>query len=330
MTIKEDFQKAIDTLNASSNILITSHARPDGDACGAIAAFTEALTAQGKAVNPLLLSDVPDWYKFLFDQLPPVLGKDFSEEKLKQLQPDLIIIVDTNSNSQLSGFADYLKANQKPVLVIDHHITSDNLGDVELIDATASATGLIVYELFKAAGWQITPTIAQAIFTAIATDTGWFHFANTDTRTLRTAAELTEAGAGPTKLYKQLYQNFSPQRFKLMTKMLDSLQLHFDDRYAALHINDADFEQTGATHADTENLIDFSQLISTIQVAVLFVELPDGKIKISLRSTSGVDVRLIAQKFGGGGHKMAAGAKLDQPIKTAQKIILDEISSQLK
>jgi phosphoesterase RecJ-like protein len=330
MTNKEDFQKAIDTLNASNNILITSHARPDGDACGAIAAFTEALTSQGKTVNSLLLSDIPEWYEFLFDQAPPVLGKDFSEEELKQLQSDLIIIVDTNSNSQLNDFADYLKANQKPVIVIDHHITSDHLGDIELADTTASATGLIVYELFKAAGWQVTPTIAEALFTAIATDTGWFHFANTDARTLKTAAELTEAGADPTKLYKQLYQNFSPRRFKLMTKMLDSLQLDFDDRYAALQITGADFEQTGATHSDTENLIDFSQLISTIQVAVLFVELPDGKTKLSLRSTGDVDVRLIAQKFGGGGHKMAAGARLDQPIQSAQKIILEEIRNQLK
>jgi phosphoesterase RecJ-like protein len=213
-------------------------------------------------------------------------------------------------------------------LVIDHHITADGLGDVELIDTTAAAAGLIVYDLLKCAGWPLTEKIARALFVAVATDTGWFHFANTDSRTLTVAAELTGAGAKPSQIYHDLYQNFSPQRFRLMAAMLTSLELHFDGRFAVVRLSRQDFERTGAAHKDTENLIDECRRIGAVEVAALFVELKDGRIRCSLRSRGAVDVRQIAQKFGGGGHKMAAGTYLPAPLDNAKKLILDLVSLQ--
>jgi len=129
-----DFQKAVELIDNSKNILITTHIRPDGDACGSVAAITEALTALGKNARPILLSPLPEWYAFLFTEKPPVLGDDVILEQLKAdafFKPDLIVIVDTNSYNQLPTFADYLKQNDKPILIIDHHVTSDGLGDVE-------------------------------------------------------------------------------------------------------------------------------------------------------------------------------------------------------
>jgi phosphoesterase RecJ-like protein len=202
----------------------------------------------------------------------------------------LIIIVDTNSRSQLSKFDEYLKQNDKPVLIIDHHVTSDGLGDVELLDPTAAATSLIIHDLFKYANWPITKKIAQSLFVGIATDTGWFKFTNTDSRAHRSCAELIDAGANPTECHNNLYQNFSYQRFKLMTAMLNTLELHFDNRYATQHLCQRHFQQTGATREDTENLIDECRRISSVEVAALFVELKDGRIKCSLRSKGAVDV----------------------------------------
>ena len=328
-----DFQKAVELINKSNNILITTHTRPDGDACGCLAAMYDVLTTLGKNVKYLFLSPLPEWYEFLFPEKPPILGQDISLQQLTQGQFgefDLIIIIDTNSNSQLPKLGDYLKQGGKGVLVIDHHVTADGLGDVELVDSTAAATGIIVLDFIKYANWPIAERIAQALFVAVATDTGWFQFSNTDARVFRSCADLIDAGADPVQIYHDLYQNYSPARFKLMAAMLNTLELHFDGQYAAQHLTMQDFEQTGAAYQDTENLIDESRQIGTVEVAALFVELKDGRIRCSLRSRGAVNVCQIAQKFGGGGHKMAAGTYLPGPLQNAKKLIRTEVEKQLQ
>jgi len=326
---KNDLQKAVELINSSKNVLITTHTKPDGDSCGCLVAFAHALNTLQKKARILSLSKIPKWYEFLFQQNPTVLGEDITLGQLKQDQFDLVIIVDTNSYSQLPGLEDFLKENKKPVLVIDHHVTSDGLGDIELIDTNAAAAALIVYDLFEYAGWKITKKIAQAIITGLATDTGWFRFPNTDRKCFQVTAQLIDLGVNPTQIYHNMYQNFSPARFQLMTEMLNSLELHFDGRYAAQHLLKSDFKKTAAEYADTENLIDECQRINTVEAAALFVELPDDRIKVSFRSRTSVDVRKIAQKFGGGGHIKAAGAHLTGPIENAEKLIYDEVAKQL-
>ena len=328
-----DFQKAVKLIDKSGNILIATHIKPDGDACGSVAAMYDVLVALGKKVEVIFPSELPEWYAFLFTKKPAVLDEDITIEQLKQgkfLQPDLIVLIDVNSSNQLSKFSDYLKQNDKPILVIDHHITNDGLGDVELIDTTAAATALIIFELLKYANWPITEKIAQALFVAVAADTGWFQFSNTDSRVCRSCADLIDAGVNPAQIYHDLYQNFSPQRFRLMIAMLDTLELHFDGRFATQQLLLRDFEQTGAAFKDTENLIDECQRINTVEAAALFVELKDGRIKCSLRSKGAIDVRAVAEKFGGGGHTNAAGAHMPGPIEKAKKLILNEIMKKLE
>jgi len=327
-----DFQKAVELISKAESILITTHNKPDGDACGSVAAMHEALTALGKNIKILFLSPVPKWYAFLFAEQFPILGQGIQLEELTEGRLgkfDLTMIIDTNSYSQLPKFEQYLKQNDKPVLVIDHHVTSDGLGTVELVEPKAAASALIVHDLFKYAKWPITEKIAQALFLAIVTDTGWFQFSNTDSRVFNSCAELIEAGANPTALYRHLYQSFSPQRFKLLAAMLSSLELHFDGRFAAQYLCQKDFEQTGASYEDTEDLINECQRISSVEVAALFVQLKDGRVKCSLRSKDAVDVCRIAQKFDGGGHKMAAGTYLPSPIEHAKQLIMKEVKKQL-
>jgi bifunctional oligoribonuclease and PAP phosphatase NrnA len=272
---------------------------------------------------------LPDWYSFLLEKPASVLGKDISIGQLSQNKFDLIIIVDTNSNSQLPVFEDYLKQADSPVLVIDHHATSDSLGDVEIVDSTAAAACSVVLDLIRFVRWPITPKIAQALFAGIATDTGWFHFSNTSSRCLRDCADLIDAGANPDEIYRLIYQTFSPQRFRLMSVMQDSLELHFNDRYASQFLTQQDFKRTGAKYEDTENLIDQCRRIASVEVAALFVELKDGRVRCSLRSRGGIDVCQIAKKFDGGGHPSAAGTYLPGPVDNAKKLILDAVKSKL-
>jgi phosphoesterase RecJ-like protein len=332
MIFDNDFQSAIELINCSHSVLITTHHRLDGDACGCVIVMNDVLRTLGKTVKPILPSPVPQWYEFLFAEKLPILSKDVSLQQLKNSQFgsfDLIVIVDTNSHSQLGDFDQYLKQVNTPVLVIDHHVTADGLGDIEMVDPDAAATGLIIFDLLKHAGWTITEKMAEALFVAVATDTGWFQFNNTDSRAYRACAELIDAGVKPTQIYDELYQNFSYSRFRLMVAMLNSLQLHFDGQYAAQHILQRDFQQTGADHEDTENLINECHRIGTVKVSALFVELKDGRVRCSLRSRGAVDVSQIATKFGGGGHKMAAGTHLPGPLENAKHLIIEEIKKQL-
>jgi len=333
MVDETDFRKALELINGSTNILLTSHTRPDGDACGSVRAMCDMLARLGKKAQAMFLSPLASWYEFLFDEKVPILGNEITKDQLHAGhfdECDLVIIIDTNSYVQLPQFGEWLKETKKKVLVIDHHVSNDGLGDVELVDTTAAATGEIVLDLIKYANWPVTAQVAEALFVALSTDTGWFRFRNTDSRIFHCAAELIDAGARPNQIYDKMYHNFSPERMKLMLRMLASLELHFDGKVATQCIMRSDFDATGATGPDTENLIDECQRLSSVNVAVLFVELADGGFKCSLRSKGGVDVRKIAQKYGGGGHTVAAGVNnLGGPLENAEKLILDAVAEQL-
>jgi phosphoesterase RecJ-like protein len=332
--IKESIvQKAVELIKKSDEVLVTTHIRPDGDACGCMMAMAKALEALGKKVKLLMLSPIPKWYKFLFEEKVPLFGEDVTLEQLMNDQFDdfdLIILLDVNSDNQLGDFCEYLKKKEKKVIAIDHHVTGDGHGDVELLDTSEAATGLIVYELFRYAKWPVTEKIAKSLFVAIATDTGWFQFNNTDSRVHRICADLIDAGVNVTEVYHQLYQNYSAERFNLMLRLLNSLELHCDGRLAIQHITQADFEQTGAAYSDTENLIDECRKIGSVEAAALLVETPDMCIRCSLRSLDRVDVLKVATAFGGGGHTMAAGAHLEMTLEQAKEAVKAEIIKQIE
>ncbi|MBN1973857.1 MAG: bifunctional oligoribonuclease/PAP phosphatase NrnA [Sedimentisphaerales bacterium] len=332
MSLNKYFEKAVELIDKSERILITTHHKPDGDAIGSLSAISDALIASGRDVKPLILSPMPEWYRFLFDEKVPVLGEDVKLDELvagRFGMFDLIIIVDTNSPGQLPDFAKYLKQINIPILVIDHHRTSDGLGALEIVESDAAATGLVILDLFKYTGWKITKKIADALFIAIATDTGWFQFNNTDGRVFEACSELFCLGVKPSDIYRKLYETCSYERFKLKTAMLNTLELHFDGRFATMQLLKKDFEKTGGTYADTENLINEPRIIKTVDVTALFIELGDGRIRCSLRSKGALDVGKIAGKFGGGGHKMAAGTFVPGPMENAKKLILNEIRNLL-
>ncbi|OQY06427.1 MAG: hypothetical protein B6I25_03880 [Planctomycetales bacterium 4572_13] len=331
MPDNEIYQNAVDLINNANSVLLTTHIRPDGDACGCVRAMMEIIRQLGKKAQPLFMSPLAAWYESLFDEKPAILGNDVEPVQLSQTyrDVDLIIIVDTDSTVQLPGFAEWLPNCGKKILVIDHHITGDDLADVKLLDTEAAAAGEIIFDLIKFANWDITEHIAESIFIALSTDTGWFKFGNTDSRIFHTAAELIDAGARPNVIYRLLYQSFTPSRLYLMTRMLDHLELHADGRIATQYILRKDFDETGASGPDTENLIDECQRIESVEVAVLFTELADAGFRCSLRSKGKVDVRKIAQKYGGGGHTLASGVNLEGPLEAAIGSIVDEITHQL-
>lgn len=332
MVTTDDFKKAIELINKSKSWLVTSHTRPDGDAVGSMKAICEIAGQLGKDAKPILLSPPAQWYKNIFNSPVPVLGNDLKPDQLQNGsfgQFDLVIIVDTDSYVQLVQFDKWLKTSKVPVLVIDHHVTGDNLGTVEVIDSTAAATGEIVFDLFKSAGWKITPAIAEALFIAISTDTGWFRFDNTDARVMRNISSLIEFGAKPSNIHHKMFQNYSPERIKLLGKMLESLELYHDGKIALQFIMRSDFDSTGATGSDTEDFVNECQRVGSVKAVALFVELKDGGFRCSLRSDGSVDVQKIASELGGGGHKVASGVNLKGSRAEVKKLILEKFEKNL-
>lgn len=302
------------TLLASRRVLLLTHVRPDGDALGSVAATKLALEQRGIAAESLLLSKLPSKYAFVFeragvthnDATPALPAMDWFRGF------DAVLVLDTGTWSQLPGLESILPGVNAPVMVLDHHRTQEPWGGARWVDPSASAAGEMVMDLVRALGATIDRRVAEALFVAIATDTGWFQFSNTTPRTMRAAAELMEAGVDTDDLYQLIFQNERAARLMLQARAMRSLKLHGDNRLATIVIRATDFREVGADVPDTENLVNIPLQVRSVELSAIFTETPTpGPVRVSLRSKGRVDVAKFAEQFGGGGHARASGLKLD-------------------
>lgn len=321
--------RATRCIEAASRILVMSHWRPDGDALGCVVALREVLRGLGKEVLAGVPDDVPGRYSFLAkaERLPD-LAKE--ADLLKGFAPDLVLIADTSAKAQVEPVWPYLQASQAQRLIVDHHVTHDIPASAELYDTTAGATGLVLFDWFAAAGWELNPVCAESLFVAMATDTGWFRFSSADARMYRAAAELIERhGVRPNALYQQLYMNESPNRARLLGGMLTSLEMHADNHLAVCAITREMFARSGAQYWETEDLINEPMRIGSVRVTALLIEEPDDKVRLSLRSKDSANVAAIASQFGGGGHERAAGARTPGPLEATKSQVIAAVTHEL-
>jgi phosphoesterase RecJ-like protein len=326
----DPYRQTIDALARCKRVLLTTHVRPDGDALGTTAALALGLRHKGVDAEVLLLSHLPRKYAFVYqdhgivhhdvEQGWPAGGFPFDRF-------DALLVADTGTWSQLPGLQERIANWRAPKLVLDHHLTQQDWADVKLVNTEAAAAAEVAAELLDAWGVPFDAAIATALYLGIATDTGWFMFANTRPYTLRLAARLMEAGVDTERIYQLLYQNERAERIALQTRAQQSLALLEGGRLATMRVRKADFEQTRAAVPDTENLINIPLQIRTVEASVLFVEQPEGgPVRVSLRSKGGIDVAKFAEQFGGGGHARASGLKLDAPFDDAYATVVAAIA----
>ncbi|MBN2584678.1 MAG: DHH family phosphoesterase [Planctomycetes bacterium] len=306
----------------AQRVLMTTHVKPDGDGMGALAALAEHLCREGKTVRVVLPSAPGLKYRCVpgFDRFE-VLGQTATVEAVEG-QWDLVLVADTCTWGQLDGLRDLIERHEGRLLVIDHHVTRDELKQQELIDETAAATGQIVMRLLESQGATVTPTMAKALFISLVSDTGWMRFPNVTPEVLRMAARLMELGAEPSPIYEELYQSESPAKMALIREALTTLTICDEGDVAWFWLTPEMFARTGAVAADTENIIDECQRTAGVIVGLLFVEEADGTVRVSLRSKRQVDVARVAGQFGGGGHARAAGCRLRTPLAEARRDVL--------
>lgn len=326
MTI--DWQRFGRIVQTHERFLLTSHVRPDCDALGSELGLALGLESLGKQVRIVNNQPTPPNIAFIDpDQRIEAYGVDVSAADLADR--DCLIILDTSAWIQLDSMEPFIRASPATRLVIDHHVSEDQL-DAELFkDVTSESTGRLIVEALTALDVPLTAAMAAPLFAAMATDSGWFRFPACSAETYRAAAQLIDAGAVPQDIFTSLYERESLARVQLRGRILARTELHCDGRLAATVALREDFEKTDAVSADTEDAVNFTLRIAGVEAAVIFSEHEPGRCKLSFRSRPPIDVSKVAAQFGGGGHQQAAGASLEGGFQQWRDKVLDAMRTAM-
>ena len=313
----------VNQLKKSRKVLITSHINPDGDAIGSLVAMGVALTTRGIDTTLFNESPIPAVYRFL----PGV------ELISRNLEPessfDTAIVLDCGGLDRVGSRADLVSA--VPVVInIDHHVTNNGFGDLQIIDLSACATAEIVYHLIKAMGIEIDQAMATSIYTGIVTDTGSFRFSNTNHAAFAICDEMVQKGVQPYNVAQHVYGTYSLGRIKLLNLALETIEISGNGNVSMMMLTRQMLNKTGTHPEDADGLINYARRIEDVKLAALIQEQENGhhgqgnvkQYHVSLRSDGSVDVAAIASGFGGGGHPSAAGFGIETTLSDLKHKII--------
>jgi len=323
-TIKMHVDEISSIIKRHHHFLITTHVRADGDGIGSEIALYYALVGMGKLVCIVNDSHIPQIYKFIVPNsgiyVYPELPKDRAE---------VVFTLDCPTLERLGKIQEII-SKDAIIINMDHHISNEYFGTINWVAENMCATGEIILTLLNEMNIDITPDIATALYVAIVTDTGRFTHSNTTPEALRSAAFLIEHGARHTEISKNVYNTNPFNLIQLHAQVLNTIKLHGGNQIATVWLTKEMLEKTSVNAIDTHEFADIPVSIDGVTVGVLLREMtkPDW-VKVSLRSRNGFDVNNIAKKFGGGGHKYAAGCEIQGSIAEVQQLILEELEKAL-
>jgi bifunctional oligoribonuclease and PAP phosphatase NrnA len=318
--LKTEIAEIRDAIRARRRFLISSHARPDGDSIGSQLAMAYALEALGKEVRLVNADPAPDHYK----EFPGVDRIEIGRS-VERSDADAVIVMESGdlTRTGVSGLEGRFTIN------IDHHQGNTNYGSLNWVDESAAACGEMVFDLIEALGVPLTFEIATHVYLAILTDTGSFHYSNITPKTFDISRRTVEAGVNPAAMARRVFDQNSFGKLKLIGALLAEMDLLDGGRLAAMYLNDDIMNATGTTYNDTEGLINLPLTAREIHAVVFFKLGADGDIHVSMRSKYDVDVRSVAARHGGGGHKNAAGFKVKGPLAAVRDGILKELADAI-
>ena len=309
-------------LRKAPNVALFSHVSPDGDCLGTMLAIGFALESLGKEVYLYNPDPIPKNLTFL-----PGVSKIYSS--LPEILPETLLFVDCSDLARVN-----LKRDQLPedsmILNLDHHISNENFGDINFIDAQASASGEIAFSLIRELDVNIDKKIATNLYTALVTDTGSFQYSNTTPKTHRLVADLLECGITTEVIHHHIYGQKPLAQVNLLRRGLERLELSVEGQVAIMSLNLKDFYESGADINMSEGLVDHARTIQGVEVAALLKEAEPNRIRVSLRSNQWFDVNVTASQFGGGGHMRAAGCTIEMPLDEAKNQLIDVIKEAIK
>jgi phosphoesterase RecJ-like protein len=324
MPANHSFEEIAAVLKKARSLAVACHVRPDADAIGSIVGFARSMMMAGKTVHVLSEDGVPENLVFL--PASDLVKKSAGEP----LEIDVAVALDTATKERL-GDQTLKSFASAPVLVdMDHHGTNPGYGHLNHIDVGSPATGQIIYEFLTQQGWPMDDAVRENLFAAISTDTGSFQFSSTTARTHRIVAEMMEAGLDTAALSQKLYHEHPMRRMLLLKAQLNEMKITAGGRIASWVLTQATQQSVDMLPGDTEGLIDTLRTIEGVIAAVIFEELSNGKVRVSARSKdSRLNVAKVCGLFGGGGHAMAAGARLPGPVAEAERVFLEALTNEI-
>ncbi|MDR1159252.1 MAG: bifunctional oligoribonuclease/PAP phosphatase NrnA [Syntrophomonadaceae bacterium] len=307
--------------------LITGHSIPDGDCVGSVLGLYHALKAVGKEAAMLLEDPIPEIYGFI--EGARLIKKPDELENI----PDAIVCLDCSDLERMGNKTRKIISGCSECINIDHHMTNSYFGDLNYVDIEAAATGEIIVDLLSCMEADINTNVAQALFSALVTDSGSFMNNNTTAATMKKAAVLLESGLDISKIRVHLFESKPELEVLLLRYALNSISFHCNKKIACMHLFYEDMKELGALDFHPEGIIDYTRRIEGVEIGILFREIAPGLVKVGFRAKNMIDVALLAQNFGGGGHRQAAGAKINGNInEVMQKVLLkaEEVLSSCK
>jgi len=304
--------EVLNQIGRRQRFILTSHARPDGDAVGSTLACCQILRSMGKQATVVLSDGIPSTYRPL-----PFSDMVLQAEEAPEAEAAIILECDGVARTRLSGLERHYLIN------IDHHASAQPFAHLNWIDPSACATAEMIFRLAREAGIRISPEMATCLYTAVLTDTGSFCFTGTSERTFALAQELVRCGADPVRIAHNVYFSTHISKMKLLGAALCTL--HREGSLAWMHVNRGMVEQCQASDEDCEGLVNYALAIEGIEVALFFREQSDHRFRVSLRSKGAVDVAVVAEAFGGGGHECASGCAVEGPLSVATERLLAQL-----
>jgi len=321
-----DWAAFLNLIRQSERFVLTSHVRPDCDALGSELGLAGILDAVGKDVRIVNAQETPTNLRWIDPE-------NRLESLAQGVKPadlddrDLLVVLDTSAWAQLGAMGEVLKRNRDRVVVVDHHVSEDDLADRWFKDTTAEATARIVYEIGLRLRVPLTERIATPLYAGLSTDTGGFRFPSASGETFRVAARLVDAGASPSFIYRELFEQDTLARLHLVGRTLAGARTFNDGSCILSTVRQADIKEIGALPADTEDLINLTLAVKGTQLAAILIEQPDGRVKLSFRSRGGADCSALAGHFGGGGHKAAAGAIVSGDFDAVEQQVTEAVDA---
>ncbi len=306
--MKISVKQCADILKEKDNILILTHANPDGDTLGCGYALCRALMKIGKICEVINADSIPKKYNYLFD--------DIVEIKFK---PEYVVAVDVATINLLGGLEEQYKID----MCIDHHSTNTEYADYLLLEDVPAACQ-IMYEVVLALGVEVDKNIANCLYTGLTTDTGCFRYDSTTAQTYRVAANLIEAGADNGKINRIMFETKTKTYARLERLAIESMRFYEHERVAVITVTQEMFQLTGSNMQETEGLAPLTRQIEGVEIGITITEKPDGSCKASIRTFESVNAAELAKCFGGGGHAQAAGCRFDCDVKEARRLLVEK------
>jgi len=325
MSEQVSLEKIAKILRENDSFILLSHVRPDGDAIGSQIALGASLEAMGKKVRFVNQDGLPENMEFL------PMSDRIETPPAEPIDVDVLVALDTANQPRLGE--DALKAASKAKIIvnIDHHKSNPGYGDFAHIDSASPATGQILYKLITENEMPFPDATRDAIYVAVSTDTGSFQYRGTTVETYNMAADLVSRGLDVAKINTLTYDNHPYRRVELTRELLNTLERSPDGKSANWELTQEVKERLELQPDDSEGLIDMIRAIRGVYIAVFFEELKDKSIRVSMRSKDKmIDVCEICQKFGGGGHALAAGIRMEGPLIAAKNLVMAEVASAIE